>query len=75
MGWDAKIMYEFTGGEVIKGVEIKDIRNGAKSRTVCRIHKKMKHVYCFIKIIMEMLIWNIMISLKKMMHWQPLMLQ
>lgn len=38
-GWDAKIMYAFTGGKLIDGIELHDSNTGSKSRAVCRLHK------------------------------------
>ncbi len=38
-GWDAKIMYELTGGPLIAGVEALDTITGTKNRIACRVHK------------------------------------
>ena len=37
--WEAKIMCEYSKGTMLDGVEIEDINNDAKSRTLCFIHK------------------------------------
>ncbi|WP_026489912.1 class I SAM-dependent methyltransferase [Butyrivibrio sp. XBB1001] len=39
-GWDAKIMYEFTRGKMIDGIELLDTITGAKSRAICCLHKQ-----------------------------------
>lgn len=39
VGWDAKIMYEATGGPMVRGYEITDMRNHAILRVAVKVHK------------------------------------